>query len=152
MTKEKFTELVLESESTLYRVSMSMLKNETDCEDAVQSAILAAYEKLDTLKKEEFFKTWLVRILINACNKQLRARTRTISLSEYTDTPVISHDRDIDVKLALEQLPVKIREVIVLFYMEDFSVKEISCILKIPSGTVKSRLSKGRKLLEISME
>ncbi len=152
MTKEKFAELVLESEKTLYRVSMSMLKNETDCEDAVQSAILAAYEKLDTLKKEEFFKTWLVRILINACNKQLRARTRTISLSEYTDTPVISHDRDIDVKLALEQLPVKIREVIVLFYMEDFSVKEISCILKIPSGTVKSRLSKGRKLLEISME
>ena len=152
MTKERFTKLVLESESTLYRVSMSMLKNETDCEDAVQSAILAAYEKLDTLKKEEFFKTWLVRILINACNKQLRARTRTISLSEYTDTPVISHDRDIDVKLALEQLPVKIREVIVLFYMEDFSVKEISCILKIPSGTVKSRLSKGRKLLEISME
>ena len=151
MTKETFTELVLESEQTLYRVSMSMLKNVTDCEDAVQSAILAAYEKLDTLKKEEFFKTWLVRILINACNKQLRARTRTISLSEYTDTPVISHDRDIDVKLALEQLPVKIREVIVLFYMEDFSVKEISCILKIPSGTVKSRLSKGRKLLEISM-
>ena len=152
MTKEKFAELVLESEKTMYRVSMSMLKNETDCEDAVQSAILAAYEKLDTLKKEEFFKTWLVRILINACNKQLRARTRTISLSEYTDTPVISHDRDIDVKLALEQLPVKIREVIVLFYMEEFSVKEISGILQIPGGTVKSRLSKGRKLLEISME
>ena len=154
MTKERFTELVLESEQTLYRVSMSMLKNETDCEDAVQSAILAAYEKLDTLKNEEFFKTWLVRILINICNRQLRTRTRVISISEYTDTPAISHDRDIDidVKMALEQLPVKIREVVVLHYIEDFSVKEISRILQIPSGTVKSRLSKGRKLLEISME
>ena len=151
MTKEKFAELVLESEKTLYRVSMSMLKNETDCEDAVQSAILAAYEKLDTLKKEEFFKTWLVRILINACNKQLRTRNRVISINEYTDTPAISHYRDIDVKMALEQLPVKIREVIVLYYMEDFSVKEISQILQIPSGTVKSRLSKGRKLLELSV-
>lgn len=152
MTKEKFTELVLESEKTLYRVSMSMLKNETDCEDAVQTAILAAFEKLSTLKNEEFFKTWLVRILINTCNKQLRTRTRIISINEYTDTPAISHDRDIDVKIALEQLPVKFREVVVLYYMEDFSVKEIARILQIPSGTVKSRLSKGRKLLEISME
>ena len=153
MTKEKFAELVLESEKTLYRVSMSMLKNETDCEDAVQTAILSAYEKLDTLKNEEYFKTWLVRILINDCNRQLRTKNRIISLSEYSeDVPAISNDRDIDVKMALEHLPVKILDVIVLYYMENFSVKEISHILQIPGGTVKSRLSKGRKLLEISME
>ena len=85
MTKEKFAELVLESEKTLYRVSMSMLKNETDCEDAVQTAILSAYEKLDTLKNEEYFKTWLVRILINDCNRQLRTKNRIISLSEYSE-------------------------------------------------------------------
>ncbi len=82
MTKKKFTDLVLESEKTLYRVSMSMLKNESDCEDAVQTAILTAYEKLFDLKREEFFKTWLVRILINVCNKQLRFRSRH---SEMTD-------------------------------------------------------------------
>lgn len=152
MTKETFAELVLESERTLYRVSMSMLKNETDCEDAVQAAILAAYEKLDTLKKEKYFKTWLVRILINICNQQLRSRNRVISLQDYTETPSISHDCDIDVKMALEQLTMNVREVIVLYYMEDFSVKEISQILKIPNGTVKSRLSKGRVLLKMSME
>ena len=152
MTKETFSERVLECEQTLYRVSMSMLKNETDCEDAVQSALLAAYEKLDTLKNEDFFKTWLVRILINICNQQLRTKSRVISLQDYTDTPSVSDDCNIDVKIALEQLPVKIREVVVLYYMEDFSVKEISQILKIPNGTVKSRLSKGRKLLKLSME
>lgn len=152
MTKATFSERVLECEQTLYRVSMSMLKSETDCEDAVQSALLAAYEKLDTLKNEEFFKTWLVRILINICNQQLRTKNRVISLQDYTDTPSVSDDCNIDVKIALEQLPVKIREVVVLYYMEDFSVKEISQILKIPNGTVKSRLSKGRKLLKLSME
>ncbi len=152
MTKATFSERVLECEQTLYRVSMSMLKNETDCEDAVQSALLAAYEKLDTLKNEEFFKTWLVRILINICNQQLRTRNRVISLQDYTDTPSVSDDCNIEIKMALEQLPVKIREVVVLYYMEDFSVKEISQILKIPNGTVKSRLSKGRKLLKLSME
>lgn len=152
MTKETFSERVLECEQTLYRVSMSMLKNETDCEDAVQSALLAAYEKLDTLKNEEFFKTWLVRILINICNQQLRTKNRVISLQDYTDTPSVSDDCNIDVKIALEQLPVRIREVVVLYYIEDFSVKEISQILKIPNGTVKSRLSKGRSLLKLSMK
>ena len=49
MTKEEFTRLVLESEETLYKVSMSMLRNEKDCEDAVQTAILTSYEKLNTL-------------------------------------------------------------------------------------------------------
>lgn len=152
MTKETFTKLVLESEKTLYRVSMSMLKNESDCEDAVQTAILTAYEKLGTLKNENFFKTWLVRILINVCNKQLNERKRFVDIQEYMETSTVTTEINIDVKIALRQLPVKIREVVVLYYMEDFSVKEIKNILHIPEGTVKSRLSKGRELLKLSLQ
>ena len=152
MTKETFTKLVLESEKTLYRVSMSMLKNESDCEDAVQTAILTAYEKLDTLKNEEFFKTWLVRILINVCNKQLNERKRFVDIQECMETAAATTEINIDVKMALKQLPLKIREVVVLYYMEDFSVKEIKAILNIPEGTVKSRLSKGRELLKLSLQ
>ena len=152
MTKEAFTQLVLESERTLYRVSMSMLKNETDCEDAVQTAILTAYQKLDTLKSENYFKTWLVRILINVCNKQLNHNKHVIDIQEYMETAVPSSDIYIDVKIALEGLPAKIREVVVLYYMENFSVKEIKSILNIPEGTVKSRLSKGRELLKLGLE
>ena len=76
MTKDDFSLKILECERTLYRIAMSMLKNETDCEDAVQMAILTAFEKLDTLKNEQYFKTWLVRILINVCNKQLNERKK----------------------------------------------------------------------------
>ena len=152
MTKETFTKLVLESEKTLYRVSMSMLKNESDCEDAVQTAILTAYEKLGTLKNEEFFKTWLVRILINVCNKQLNERKRFVAIQECMETAAATTEINIDVKMALKQLPLKIREVVVLYYMEDFSVKEIKAILNIPEGTVKSRLSKGRELLKLSLQ
>ena len=149
MTKEKFTDLVLESEKTLYRVSMSMLKNESDCEDAVQTAILKAYEKLSDLKHEEFFKTWLVRILINVCNRQLRFRSRHTELTE--DLPASDNDMSNEVRDAVEKLPRKFRQVIVLYYIEEFSVKEIKQILKIPEGTVKSRLSKGRDLLRIQL-
>ena len=151
MTKETFTKLVLESEKTLYRVSMFMLKSESDCEDAVQTAILTAYEKLYTLKNEDFFKTWLVRILINVCNKQLNERKRFVDIQEYMETAAATSEINIDVKMALEQLPAKIREVVVLYYMEDFSVKEIKLILHIPEGTVKSRLSKGRELLKLNL-
>lgn len=146
MTKERFTELVLASERTLYRVSMSMLKNETECEDAVQTAILTAYEKLSTLKQEEFFKTWLVRILINVCHHQLRFRSRHTELSE--DIPNEENHVSFEVREALNKLPDKFRQVVVLFYIEEFSVKEIKAILHIPEGTIKSRLSKARDLLK----
>lgn len=154
MTKERFSELVLESETTLYRISMSMLRNETDCEDAVQTAILTAYEKLSSLKNEEYFRTWLVRILINVCNKQLRHRGRVISM-EDNDTihepSVPSPDGNTEVRLALEELPEKFRQVVVLYYIEGFSVGDIKTILGIPEGTVKSRLSKGRELLKTKL-
>lgn len=146
MTKERFTELVLESEKTLYRVAMSMLKNETDCEDAVQTAILTAYEKLSDLKQEVYFKTWLVRILINACHHQLRFRKRHTEWSE--DIPAEDDTVSFEVREALHKLPERFRQPVVLFYIEGFSVKEIKDILHIPEGTVKSRLSKGRQLLK----
>lgn len=154
MTKEEFTRLVLESEETLYKVSMSMLKNEKDCEDAVQTAILTAYEKLNTLKNEEYFKTWIVRILINACNKHLNSRKKIVDIQDYQNKAATSNfsPEELEVRLAVEKLPLKIRQVVVLYYTEGFSVKDIKAILKIPEGTVKSRLSKGRELLKIELD
>lgn len=156
MTKEKFSELVLECEATLYRISMSMLKNESDCEDAVQTAILTAFEKLSTLKKEEFFKTWLVRILINVCNKQLKNRSRIVGMDEAgygaKEPSVPSPVNNTEIRLALEKLPLKYRNVIVLYYIEGFSISEIKKIILTPEGTIKSRLSKGRSLLRQYLE
>lgn len=151
MTKENFTNSILDAEKTLYRISMSMLRNEKDCEDAVQEAIYTAYSKLSTLKEDKYFKTWLVRILINICNKQLKLRKREEPLTYTHENTSDSTSEDMEIRLAVEKLPEKIRQVIVLYYMEQFSVKEVKTILKIPEGTVKSRLSKGRQLLKIEI-
>lgn len=151
MDKNTFTEKILENEDMLYRISMSMLKNQTDCEDAVQDTILAAYSKLNTLKYEEYFRTWLVRILINNCNKLLRQRGRVISDSNLPEAVVDSAEISTEVRLALDSLNPKIRIVVVMKYIEGFSVKEIKQILRIPEGTVKSRLSEGRKKLGIEL-
>ena len=150
MTKEKFTELILENEEMMCKVAMSMLRNEKDCEDAIQSAIMTAYEKLSALKHEEYFRTWLIRILINNCNKQLRQRKRTAELTEVQAVSTSSVE-EVEVRAAVESLPIKIRQVIILYYSEQFTTKEISEILKIPKGTVLSRLDKGRKLLKIEL-
>lgn len=75
-------EHVTQHRENALQISMSMLKNENDSKDAVQAAILTAYEKLSTLKKGEYFKTWLVRILINVCNNQLNSRKRVTEIQQ----------------------------------------------------------------------
>ena len=72
MNKQQFTKQVLEAEASLYHVAHTLLVNEEDCADAIQNAILAAYDKLGDLKKDAYFKTWLTRILINECYRLLR--------------------------------------------------------------------------------
>ena len=129
---------------------MSMLKNEADAQDAVHDAILKAYKNLGSLKKEEYFSTWLVRILINCCNKQLKENSRRFDIGDNLpdvasrDNPYLS----VEVGEAIDNLPSKIRITVILYYIEDFSVKDIKRVLHIPEGTVKSRLSKGRALLK----
>ena len=76
MDREQFTSAVLAAEPTLYRVAKTMLRSEHDCADAAQQAILRAWEQLDSLRSTRYFKTWLVRILINECSTILRRQQR----------------------------------------------------------------------------
>ncbi len=153
MNKDAFVDKVLEVESTLYHVSKSILIHDEDCEDAVQGAILKAYDKLGTLKKEEYFKTWLVRILINECYSLKRKECSMVSYEEYFEFAKADDKKDYsELYLAIQKLPERIRITIALYYAEGYSVEEIKQILKIPAGTVKSRLAKGRKLLKIKLE
>ena len=148
-------EMLVEAQTdTLYRVSMSMLRNEQDAQDAVHDAILRAYENRRQLRQEEYFGTWLTRILINECHQQLRRRMRyadpgdTLPEAASRDDPY----RSVEIGELIDSLPAKIRMTVILFYVEDYSVKEIKDILHIPEGTVKSRLNKGRKLLKDALE
>ena len=150
MDNKTFEEMTLSCTDTLYRVSMSMLKNEHDANDAVHEAILKAFSNRNKLKHEEFFSTWLTRILINECKKQLKQRRRRTDVGDdlydtaSRDDPYLS----LEVSEAINSLPEKVRITVILYYIEDYSVKEIKSILKIPEGTVKSRLNTGRRLLK----
>lgn len=153
MDHQKFTELVLEAEATLYHIAKSILGNDCDCADAVQEAILKAFGNLHKLKKEQYFKTWLCRILINECYRMYHDRKRQITFESYMESVhPAEQTEDRELYTAIMNLEENLRLVIVLYYFEGFQTAEVAKILKIPRGTVKSRLSRARKALRTAME
>ena len=150
---EKFTQEVLKSENTMYHIAKGMLKSESDCEDVVSEAVLKAYTKIHTLKEEKYFKTWLIRILINECYKKLREYKRVVSIEDCNNSFEYKDNSNYtELYNAVKKLKHKIRIVIMLHYIEGYSVEEVGNILKIPVGTVKSRLHIGRKNLKEELE
>lgn len=141
--------IILENMSTLYRVAFSILKTEDEIYDAISSTTVIVFEKINTLKNEEFFKTWMTRILINECYKIYNQNKKIIYLENCNKQEEAYNDKYVDFEMRnlVKNLDRHLREVVVLYYFEEFSVKEISKIVKIPEGTVKSRLSRARKEL-----
>lgn len=153
MEREKFLQLVLEAESTLFHISFSILHNEQDCADAVQEAVLRAYSQRNKLRNMEYFKTWIVRIVINECYGILRKKKHLQSYDETVieDKAYLGNyvkEEYIDLYQAIARLGEKEKVCVILFYMEEYTVAEIADILKIPIGTVKSRLNRARNDLK----
>lgn len=152
MDKEAFASVVLSSTDSLYRISKSILKNDADCEDAVQEAIATGFGKLSTLRQDAYAKTWLTRILIHECYSLLKKREKNASmLTEPENDAYIDSDYS-DLYDALSALKKEYRLTIVLYYLEGYSIEEIAKIMRVPAGTVKSRLSRGRRILRGIME
>ena len=145
--------IILENMQTLYRVAFSILRTEDEINDAISNTTVIVFEKIHTLKNEEYFKTWLTRILINECYKIYNQNKKIIYLENYDQEKLTYNDTyvDDDIKNLIKKLDKDLKQIVILYYFEDFSVKEISKIVKIPEGTVKSRLSRARKELEKAM-
>ncbi len=152
MDKSEFTRAVLEYERTLYRVAKSMLGDEADCADAAQNAILRAWERLNTLKRPEYFKTWLTRILINECRAILRSRARFAPLDAELAESVPAREEHGELYATLMGLDEKYRLPVTLHYIEGFKTSEITAMLRVPEGTVKTRLRRAREILREELE
>lgn len=144
--KDAFTELMQLYMKDMYRTAIAILMNEEDAVDALQDTILSCWEKMDTLKKAEYFKTWMTRILINNCYDILRKKSIYIDLQNY-DEPSKNDEYNIELKEALDSIDEKYRLPIELFYGQGFKVREIAEILSLPQNTIKTYLSRGRKQL-----
>lgn len=147
MTKDEFSQRIIAMMDVLYRIAWSQLGQAADREDAVQETIRRAWERQESLRDERYMQTWVIRILLNVCRSQQRKAARMFP-AEYlpsfrTDAP---HETPLlDTLFSLEdkfRLPLQLR------YVEGYSVTEVARILRLPEGTVKSRLSRGREKLK----
>lgn len=149
MDKEQFTRKILALEKSTYHIAMTILKNDEDCADAMQNAILMAYKNLSGLRKEKFFNTWFTRILINECNKLIRSKKPTVSYEEYPELTASEDSLErSDVYGEIMRLNETHRLPFVLHYVEGYSVKETAQILGISQGAVKVRLYRARDILK----
>ncbi|WP_060861993.1 sigma-70 family RNA polymerase sigma factor [Paenibacillus riograndensis] len=149
---EAFIRLFRQLETQLYRLAKTILTQDEDCADALQETTLKVYKGLASLKQPKFFKTWVIRILINECNQLLRMRERTVAVAEIPEETAASYAHfedsgNVDLQSCINRLDESLRLAIVLFYYEDLSIKQIAGVLGISEGAVRARLHRARRLL-----
>lgn len=152
MSDQEYMARVRAMERKLYRIAHAILWSDADCADAIQEAVFRGWMKKGALREERYFETWLTRILINECHNIQSARKRSVSLECIPEQGVQAADADQPLRDALAALSLDLRLPVLLFYMEGYKTREVAQILRIPEGTVKTRLMRAKRKLKIMLE
>jgi RNA polymerase sigma-70 factor (ECF subfamily) len=155
--KDAFSDLVMIYQQQLYKIARAKLDNDCDICDALQNTLLLAYKHIKQVKQVSFFKTWLIKILLNECSAIYRKRNRNGVMLTGTETTLYLSDRNniasedysaiesnIDFFALISMLNDEEKQAITLFYSSDLSIKEISRLTGINENTVKTRLSRAK--------
>ncbi len=155
---EAFSKLIELIKIDLYRIAKARLHDIDDVNDAIQESIIIAYRTGKSLEKPKYFKTWIIKILINECNKIYKQNKRKINMFEKITkerNKVIDDDMDllnVENKLDLEEILKKLsyeeQSAIILFYKNNYSLIEISNILNISPNTIKSRIMRAKQKIK----
>ena len=149
--KDAFCEHIRLCEKAMYSLAFSIVRNDSDAGEIISESIYRAYKNLDTLKNENSFKPWILRIVHNTAVEMIRKQSKIIPMEETPDIPGDSFDSDITTRLtvceAVNCLKQPYRTVVVLFYYENLSVFKIAQITITNIGAVKKQLSRARKML-----
>ena len=155
--EKAFDELILSVKKEMYLIAKTKLKNEEDIADAIQESIYYCYKNLKKLKKNKLFKTWLIRILINECNKFYNQKSKNnVSFEETEAENYIGLEdnsfSNIGFDILIRNLKEDEKMIMTLYYYSQYSTKEISKILKINEGTIRSKLSRAKNKLKNQYE
>ena len=150
--KQWFCENIKNIENGMYRLSYSILKNETDAQDAVQEAIYKSYKNINTLKDKRKFKSWIYKIVTNTSFEILKNNKNHLDIDNDIQAEKIDIDTNLTLWNAVQGLKQPYRTIITLFYYEDMSIKEISKITGTNTDTIKKQLSRGREKIKEVMK
>jgi RNA polymerase sigma-70 factor, ECF subfamily len=148
----EFEARLIESSTLAFRVAFSVLRHREDAEDVAQEAFAKAYRNFRQLRDRDRFRAWLVRMTWRlAIDRQRSDRRRHARESADADRPNVQagdHDRVSELWRAIDELPEKLRAVVVLAGIEGHNMEEVARLLELPAGTVKSRLFAARRQLK----
>jgi RNA polymerase sigma-70 factor (ECF subfamily) len=154
--KQEFETRLAETSTLAYRVAYGVLRNSEDAEDVAQEAFAKAYRSFKQLRDRERFRAWLVRMTWRLAIDRLRSDRRRSArelVPVQTSNPqtpvqaVLEHERAEKLWRAIDELPEKLRIVVVLSGIEEHDIREVAALLGLPEGTVKSRLFLARQRL-----
>ena len=152
--KASFSELMLQIKDELYKIAKVRLKNDDDVFDAIQETMLVAYKSLKKLKHNQYFKTWTIKILINECNKIYNFKSGKVlcSYEEMLDNKNVYTNDNTEEKLNFEFICNKLNKedgtIILLYYMENYTDKEIGTILNINESTVRTKRTRAKEKIK----
>lgn len=158
MSGEEYENTVKKYADMVFRIAFSACKNRDDAEDMVQNTFLKLLQQKKIFSSEEHLKHWLIRVTVNECHSLFSSpwRQKTQSLhdvkDQVTEGAAELKPEHSDLFEAVMQLPAKYRHVVYLYYYEEYSVREISVILKTKESTLQTRLMRARKILKEKMK
>lgn len=154
--KNEFCENIRLYEKSMYSLAFSIVKNNADAAEVISESILRAYKNIQTLKKADSFKPWILRIIHNTAVEMIRKNSKIIPIDELNNAVQESNENEIatnlTLKSAVEQLRQPYRTIVVLFYYENLSVSKIAQITDSNAVTVKQQLSRARKMLREALK
>ena len=150
--KEFFIQKINENRLKMYKTAIAILKDEDDANDAIQEALYSAYKNYYSLREKSYFTTWIIKILINKCyniiNKNKKIAYIDDTIIQNTASSEDNYEIENSLEWVLNQIDKELKEIVVLYYYDDFSVADIANVLDIPQGTIKSRLSRAREQIK----
>lgn len=144
---DRIVDLYLDS---VYRIALSCCKNSYDAEDVVQNTFIKLLNTATVFEDDEHIRRWLIRVAVNECNSMWRSfwKKNVSSLDEINEEPQFSAPENSELFYAVQQLPKRYREVVHLYYYEDYSIKEIARILQASETAIQTRLMRARNKLK----
>ena len=139
-------QLITLYKESMYRVAYSYMQNEHDANDVLQEMMYQCLKNMHKVQTPEYFKTWLVRIVINTCLMMKRQQKRIVITNDLVEKPQYMSEL-FELNDVISQLPIEQQELIHLKYFKDLKNSDIATLQNIPEGTVKSRLHKTLKRL-----
>ena len=158
MQKENYEKAVSNYAEDIYRMAFSMVQAKEDAEDILQNVFMKLLMHQKEFNDSVHLRRWLIRVAINECNSLWTSSWRKrVELKEFSERDMAGNESFYnseyeDLYTAMRTLPPKLRIVIHLFYYEEYSTREIASLLHILEATVRTRLSRARKLLKIQLD